>query len=121
MTTNRAPRAERIKRQFRSEGSTELSARTTLNATHVLFTVGNGKTLEVDLAQLFGGTLPPAGPGRACAAFGAAQTIGNAGLTGVDEEDRGDPDEIYGALVDRFKSLQAGRWTAEHRGGGRPS
>ncbi len=113
-------KTSRLVRKFKSEGSADLTPRVTMNASGIVFTVANGKSVEANLADFFGGVLPPAGIGRACAAYGLNATIG--GATGnLDGEDLSDPDEVLDAITSRINTLKAGNWASERTGGGRPS
>ena len=71
---------------------------------------------EVDLAEMFGGKLPPASIGRAAAAFGLNTSIGNAAntATGHDGEAASTTlEDIQDAVQKRIKSLSEGKWSAE--------
>ncbi len=120
MATQAQTKISRITRRFKSESDPEgKSARTSNDVTHIIFTTANGKVLEIDLKTMFGGSLPPVSVGRAAAGAGVSNAVGGAGL--ADDVNTDDPDEVMEAMVERNKALSAGRWTAEHRGGGRPS
>ncbi len=113
-------KTSRITRRFRSESDPSgKAARTSNDVTHIIFTTANGKELEVDLKAMFGGTLPPPSVGRASAGAGISNAVGGAGL--ADDVNTDDPDAVREAMEERIKALNSGRWTAEHRGGGRPS
>ena len=109
-------RSRSVIRSFRLESNpNELVTRSGNDVTHVIFRAldaegkDEGEPITVDLAKMFGGTLPPASVGRAAAAFGISTSIGNAGNTS---------DETYEAMVDRFETLEAGEWTTERASSG---
>lgn len=105
----------RLVRQFRNEGSDELTPRVKENTVAVVFTVpANGKRVEAPISSF------PKGIQTAALAYGLNATIGNA-MGNLEDGELDDPDEIFDAIQTRINDLQAGKWTGERTGGGRPS
>src|SRR5689334_22448050 len=108
-------KTSRLVRQFRSEGSAELTPRVTEKVVAIVFTTpANGKSIEVPVKSF------PASIQAMSLAYGLNATIGNA-LGNLDKDELEDPDVVMETLQDRVKTLQAGQWASERTGGGRPS
>src|SRR5689334_22017970 len=114
-----------ITRTFIADDGEETSRATNdCKAVKLAYTDGTSHTLE--LAEVFGGSLPPPCVGRAACAFGLSTSLGNAGNTAsyqkAKELDGGDvdPSVIWEAVDERLKTLKSGEW-AEQREGVGPS
>ena len=113
----------------------EQSGRARKDTVAITFKCQNGATGTVDMAKVFGGTLPPPSVGRAAAAFGVSTTIGNAGNTagaddkkarGLKREDDPDPEIVFNALMSRLEKVvppdgTEGEWTTARETGPRTS
>lgn len=105
----------RLVRQFKNEGSDELTPRVKENTIAIVFTTpANGKRVEVPVSSF------PQGIRNAALAYGLNATIGNA-MGNLEDGELDDPDEIMEAINGRVSDLQAGKWAGERTGGGRPS
>lgn len=105
----------RLVRQFKNEGSDELTPRVKENTIAIVFTTpANGKRVEVGVSSF------PQGIRNAALAYGLNATIGNA-MGNLEDGELDDPDEIMEAIQGRVSDLQAGKWAGERTGGGRPS
>ncbi len=108
-------KASRLVRSYKSVGSADLTPRVTENVEAIHFvTPANGKSVDAVISSF------PEGIRSAALAYGLNATIGNA-LGNLDDSDLEDPDRIMDAIMERIKSLQAGKWAGERTGGGRPS
>ena len=105
------PTKERsIYRLFKDDKG-EIGSRATANTVAIIFKYPDGESDTFNLADAFGGTLPPPGVGRAAAAFGISTSAGNAGNT-----TKGDTRE---AVQDRLEVFESGNWSTEAGGGPR--
>ena len=108
-----------IKRLFIHDSDPTPAPRVGLDVNALVFSFRDGTGEEVEritfnFAQVFGGTLPPPGVGRAAAAFGINTSAGNAGNTVKGEGD------AAATLADRIEAVKArletfseGRWESE--------
>lgn len=107
-------KVSRLNRSFKAANG-EMTPRVNGDVVAIHFeTPANGKSFEVTLDSF-----PPAIK-VAALAYGLNATIGNA-MGNLDDAELGDPDKVRDAIEKRIKSLQAGEWTGERTGGGRPS
>lgn len=115
---NDAPESKReikVQRWFLTESSpSEPVSRATNDVTIVGFTFADGSSSQLDLKDVFGGSYPPIGVGRAAAAFGINTSAGNAANT-ADEKT---PAGLKDAVDARLETFGEGRWSAERAEGG---
>jgi hypothetical protein len=123
MAMQAAKRERSIVRLFKNASSEELAGRAGLDCEAVIFKFPDDTEEEVDLAEFFGGHLPPPCVGRAAAAFGLNTSIGNAGNTAKEEDgSKASPETQIEAVKTRIEVLRQGKWASDAIGGGaRPS
>lgn len=111
-----------IYRLFKTENG-QIGPRATLDCTAVIFKFDDDTVEEIDLAEVFGGSLPPPCVGRAAAAFGISTSAGNAGNTIPKEEGQTKvpASEIRAAVADRLQTFLEGQWSTDRGGSGAPS
>ena len=125
MAEQKAKKSRSIKRSFISD-SGETSPRATNDTKTVVLTYENEQSHSLDLAQVFGGSLPGPCVGRAAAAFGLSTSLGNAGNTAAyakakETGEEADPDTIWEAVNDRLENILRGEWAEEREGAGPPT
>ena len=115
MATQSGSKTSRLVRQFKSSKG-ELTPRVHEDVVTLVFSSPdvNGKSIEVPLSSF------PEGIRNAAMAYGLNTTIGSA-MGNLEDAELDDPDHVIGAISERIKSLQAGKWAGERSGGGRPS
>lgn len=114
----------RIQRWYLHESNpAERTARAGLDVTTVGFTFADGTESSVELAKLFGGTLPAPSVGRAAAAFGINTSAGNAANTAGKGATIEETITLAKEAIEaRLETFGEGRWTTERaEGGPRPS
>ena len=117
--TTKKPRRSVTHRFFISRNGEE-SARATPDTKTIVIKSAQREDLEArfELADAFGGTLPPPCVGLAAAAFGILTSAGNAGGSAEKDGDEHDPEDVIEAVSDRFKVFSSGVWAAERGEGG---
>ena len=110
--------AREFQRRFVHESSpAEEKARAETDVTKIVFTfVEDGDVRTLDLAEMFGGKLPPPGVGRAAAAFGFNTAIGNACNTATGEDGKSTSatlSDMKEAVDRRLELFADGKWSAE--------
>lgn len=105
----------KVQRWYLTESSpTEPVSRATNDVTIVGFSYADGSESRIDLKDVFGGSYPPVGVGRAAAAFGINTSAGNAANTAEEKSPAG----LKDAVDARLETFLEGRWSAERAEGG---
>lgn len=104
----------KVQRWFLTESSNEPVSRATNDVTIVGFSFADGSQSQIDLKDVFGGSYPPVGVGRAAAAFGINTSAGNAANTAEEKTPAG----LKDAVDARLETFLEGRWSAERAEGG---